>query len=119
MNIEILPPEGKSKYLGQNHHLQKRSASRARPQQEMRVGDLHEPPAGVYAVRFRNMDDDRGDEEETPDNTTTDDKDYHAHAANVDEVADDEPQDQDSDPEEDTEDTPKTPTATPCSTAYR
>ena len=51
------------------------------------------------------MDDDRGDaEEETPDNTTDDEDDeddendekIHAHAANVDEVADDEPQEPDS-----------------------
>ena len=61
------------------------------------------------------MDDDGRDQEDTPDNTTTDDEDGHtdekeikkegtaaAHAAKVDEVADDEPHDPDCEPEEDT-----------------
>ena len=49
MNIEILPPGGgKIKHLG---HLitskKKRSPSRAPPPHQMRVGNIHEPEAGV------------------------------------------------------------------------
>ena len=45
MNIEIQPPEGKTKYLA--HRLQKR-----RTRHQLRVGSIHEPQAGVDATKM-------------------------------------------------------------------
>ena len=107
----------------------------------MRVGNIHEPEAGVDVTRIprkrrrhsdhvtllplRIVNDHGRDEEETPDNTTTDDQIILFRkksrscrcAANVDEVAEDEPHDPDCEFEEDTTDINKTPTNRPTLTA--
>ena len=83
MNIEILP-------------LQKGRTSRVRPPHQMRVGNVNEPQAGgdvtkalterqtatlqrhsgtITPLRLRHVDDDGRNEEEAPDNATTDDED--------------------------------------------
>ena len=85
-------------------HLPRRSPSRGRPPHQLRVGNLHEPHAGVDTtkipsetqsetlrrnggaishLRFRDMVDDKGDEEETPDNKTTNDVDDQADKENI------------------------------------
>ena len=66
----------------------------------------------ISFVRFRNMDDDRGDEEEVPDNAATEDEDdkqtkrtSKTCSANVDGVADDDRHDPDTAPEQDAKET--------------
>ena len=99
MNIEILPPQEGNLILRPIHHLQKRSPSRARTPQQLRVGNVHEPQAGVDVtnvpierqthalrrhgdtitpLRYRHVDDDgRDEEEDTSDAAATDDEDDH------------------------------------------
>ena len=98
MNIEIVPPEGKIKFLGQlitfknavqvelEHRIQCAWATFRSHWQEF---DVTKVPAGIQiqtlrrhsdpvtSPRFRKVDDDGRDEVETPDNTTTDDEDDH------------------------------------------
>ena len=50
MNIEILPPEGKTKYVGQLitfSNAVQRSPRRVRLPHQMREGNIHEPQAGA------------------------------------------------------------------------
>ena len=49
MTIEILPPEGKIKYLG---HLHRRCPSRVRPPHQTRVANFHEPQRGIDVAKI-------------------------------------------------------------------
>ena len=147
MHIEILPPEGKIKYLGQlitvknavqvefdsrikcawatsMSHRQELTSPRYLPT-ETQTEILRRIGGTISLLRFRDMDGDRADERETVENTTTDDDHAQmiirteststkcsaaAHAANVDEVADDKPHDSDREQEQDmTETSPQKP----------
>ena len=94
--MEILLPEGKPKHLAQLIQVEFEHCIK------MRVGNIHEPQAGVDVtkipnrqaetlrrngdtispLRFTNMDDDTGNAQETADNTTTDAKDDHSDEEN-------------------------------------
>ena len=47
MIVEILPPGGEMT----THHLQKRRTGRVRTPLQMRVGNIHEPQAGIDVTK--------------------------------------------------------------------
>ena len=98
MNIDILPPEEKIKDLVQLITFKSSVQVEFETPHQMRVGNIHEPQAGVDVttaptegqtqtlrrqsapitpLRFGYVDDDEINQEEAPDNSTTDDEDDH------------------------------------------